>query len=262
MAEGPEFAVPSASVGALRRSCSLRGVPKKCLMDNVSRPLIALLVGTVAFFALWLVALKPSSSSKGGSAQGVGQYQSAINQARQAVGTSNRAGAVHGGTVVTAPPRTTTSAAPKATGTTGAAGAGAAGVTGATASQTAGVTGATATAAAANPAAAAATRRLNLVSQALVDKEVIALLFYNPAATDDRAVKSELAAVPSYAGQVVKLAVPVGELARYTIVTNQVAINQSPTLVLIDANHQASTIVGFADTFEIDQRVADALAAK
>ncbi len=91
---------------------------------------------------------------------------------------------------------------------------------------------------------------------------MIALLFYNPAATDDQAVKSELATVPTYGGQVVKLAVPVSELARYTIVTNQVAINESPTLVLIDANHQASTIVGFTDTFEIDQRVADALTVK
>jgi hypothetical protein len=31
------------------------------VMDSVSRPLIALLLGTVAFFALWLVALKPST---------------------------------------------------------------------------------------------------------------------------------------------------------------------------------------------------------
>jgi hypothetical protein len=42
-----------------------------------------------------MVALKPSSSSSGGSSQrGVGQYQSAINQAHQAVKTSHAGKAV------------------------------------------------------------------------------------------------------------------------------------------------------------------------
>jgi hypothetical protein len=44
------------------------------------------------------------------------------------------------------------------------------------------------------------------------------------------------------------------------VVTNQVPVNESPTLVLIDAQRHASTIVGFADRFEIAHRVADALA--
>jgi hypothetical protein len=38
-----------------------------------------------------------------------------------------------------------------------------------------------------------------------------------------------------------------------------VPVQVSPTLVLIDKARQASTIVGFADRFEIAQRVADAL---
>ena len=56
-----------------------------------SRSLIALLIGTVAFFALWVVALKPGSSKTGSGSQGLGQYQSAINKAHQAVATSNAA---------------------------------------------------------------------------------------------------------------------------------------------------------------------------
>jgi hypothetical protein len=224
-----------------------------CLMDNVSRPLIALLLGTVAVFALWLIALKPSSSSRGGSAQGAGQYQSAINQARQAVGISNRASAAHGGTVITGPPSTTASATPKPRRTPAQTGASAAAIRPAA--------GASATAATATGAAAAAQRRLNLIGRALSHRRVVALLFYNPAAFDDRAVKSELSTVPTHGGRVLKLAVPVSELAHYPVVTTQVAINQSPTLVLIDAGHQATTIVGFADTFEIAQRVSDALAA-
>jgi hypothetical protein len=46
------------------------------------------------------------------------------------------------------------------------------------------------------------------------------------------------------------------------VISNQVNITQSPTLVLVDPAAQATTIVGFADTFEIAQRVDDALAVK
>ena len=47
-------------------------------MGNVSKPLIALLVGTVAFFALWTVALKGGASG-GASSKSLGTYQSAID---------------------------------------------------------------------------------------------------------------------------------------------------------------------------------------
>jgi hypothetical protein len=86
------------------------------------------------------------------------------------------------------------------------------------------------------------------------------MLFYNPAAADDQAVRRELAAVPTKGGRVVKLAVPLADLASYSVVANQIAVNQSPTLVLVDSTHRATTIVGFADRFEIVQRVTDALA--
>jgi hypothetical protein len=89
--------------------------------------------------------------------------------------------------------------------------------------------------------------------------KVIALLFYNSAAPDDRAVKDELAAVPLTGGKVVRLAVPIRELGRYPVVTTQVPVNGSPTLVIINPDQQATTIVGFADGFEIAQRIADAV---
>jgi hypothetical protein len=97
------------------------------------------------------------------------------------------------------------------------------------------------------------------VARALAVGKVLALLFYNPAATDDRAVRQELAAVPAHAGRVLKLALPLSQLASYSTVTQQVPVTVSPTLVLVDHQRQASTIVGFADRFEIAQRVADAL---
>ncbi|HEY5317711.1 MAG TPA: hypothetical protein VIJ20_07005, partial [Solirubrobacteraceae bacterium] len=67
-------------------------------MTHVSRPLLGLLVATVLFFTLWLVALKPSSSTtKGGS--GLGQYQSAINAAKGSAASQNHAAAAGGNTV-------------------------------------------------------------------------------------------------------------------------------------------------------------------
>jgi hypothetical protein len=195
-------------------------------MGHVSRPLVGLLVATAAFFALWVVALKPSSS---GGEQPAGTYQSAITQAHQAVATSDAASASAGGTVATT---------------------------------AAGATPQTPPAPAAAKKISATGARLNIVSQALRAHKVLALLFYNPAATDDRAVKQELKTVPTRGRRVVKLAAPVSELARYAVVSNQVPVSFSPTLVLIDRSGSASTIAGFADRFEIAQRVADALATR
>jgi hypothetical protein len=47
--------------------------------------------------------------------------------------------------------------------------------------------------------------------------------------------------------------------AGYPVVTNQVTIQGSPTLVIIDSSRQAFTLVGFADRFEIAHRIEDAL---
>ncbi len=222
-------------------------------MGQVSRPLIALLVATVAFFALWIVALKPSSSTTSGSS-GLGAYQSAINKAHQAVAVSAAGNAAAAGETTSTPAVTTAPAtkAPAAPATSAPA---------ATATKTRPV--AKPVAAVTKPAhAITAAARLRLVSRALQTHKVLALLFYNPAAVDDNAVKQELAAVPTHRGRVVKLAVPISELSSYTAVTTQVPVNLSPTLVLVDPSGQASTIVGFADRFEIAQRVLDALAVR
>jgi hypothetical protein len=217
-------------------------------MDRVSKPLIGVLVATVAVFALWIVALKPSSSSNSpnGTGAGLGQFQSAINKAHQAVQTANSASARAGGAV----PSTTsqlTSAPPvaKAAPATG-------GASAVHRSSTA------RPAATSTPATAAA--RFGVMKAALDAHKAVALLFYNPPAADDQAVRQELAAVPTHHGKVVKLAVPLNELPSYTAVTQQVPVNVSPTLVVIGRDGQAGEIVGFADKVEIAQRVADALA--
>jgi hypothetical protein len=210
------------------------------LMAHAPRALIALLVGTVAFFALWTFALKPSSSGSGSSSsQGLGAYQSAIAKAHHAVTVSNQDNERQGATIPQATPAKGTASKP--------------------------ATPSKSSVAASKPAAvqsagAGTKARVAVVTAALSAKKVVVLLFYNPAGADDNAIKQELAAVPTHHGAVVKVAAPIGELSSYPVVTGTVPVTVSPTLVLINAHQQAMTIVGFADQFEIAQRVADALA--
>jgi hypothetical protein len=222
-------------------------------MGTLPKPLIGLLLGTVAFFAIWMVALKPHSSSNGGSQGGVGQYQPAINRAHQAVTTSNQVNAKLG-----APTATTSATTPAATKAT-------------TTSPAKPVTTAKAvTKAKAVPApkptaqseSAAAATAVQTVASAIRAGKVVAVLFYNDAAADDRAMKSELAAIPTHGGQVVKAAVPVSQLIHFSGLTQTVDINTAPELVLIDHARKATTLVGYADGVEIAQRIDNALATK
>ena len=239
-------------------------------MASLPRPLIALLVATLAAFGLWYVELKPSSSSSGGSSQGVGAYQSAINKAHQAVKISGAANAKLGAPTSTGPapasPTTTNASTAKASSATATSAKAAPAVKSAAPAEPAthAKTVARAKAAPAKPAARtlSTAQQVSLVKNAIETHKVVAVLFYNTAASDDQAMAHELAAVPTHGGKVVKLADPVSELTSFGIITQQVPVVTAPTLVLIDAARQATTITGYADPLEISQRVDDALAAK
>lgn len=207
-------------------------------MSHASRPLLALLAATVLVFMLWIVALKPHSSGSAGTGGSKGQaaYQSDINAAHQAVNASNGAGAADGGQLSTSSSRTQTAQ-------------------GSTPSSK------PAPSKAPRVKVSAAAPPTEIVQQAIEAHKVLALLFYNPNGPDDQLVRQELAAVPTYGGAVVKVTIPIDQLSQYTNLLSQVPITTTPTLVLINSSQQASTIVGFADSLEIDQRVTDALVA-
>jgi len=218
-------------------------------MARLPKPLLGLLLGTVVFFAIWMVALKPKSSAGGGSQGGVGQYQPAIDKAHQAVTTSNQANAKLGAPTATAPAPTPATPAKPAPATP-------AKTTPKTAAKAAPVTKNT------PDVAQSAKPGVQTIQSAIRAGKVVAVLFYNDAAADDRAVKNELAEVPTHHGKVVKLAVPVSQLTQYSVVTQQIPVVTAPTLVLIDAARQATTITGYADPVEIAQRISDALSSK
>ena len=189
-------------------------------MANLPRPMIGLLVATIAFFAVWTVALKPSSSS--------GPVSSSSSPS---------------------PAASKPNAAP--------------------AHADASHASASASAAKAKPAAKPAVKhtvpaqqRQTAIENGLNHHKVLAILFFNPAAADDRAVKHELDEIPARGGKVVKLAVPLSELTRYPVITNQVQVTESPTLVLIDGQRKADLLTGYLDQLELSQRVSDALAVK
>jgi hypothetical protein len=227
---------------------------------HASRGLIALLVGTVAFFALWIVALKPGGSGPGGSpTHGLSGYKAAITAAHQAVQTSAAGSAQSGGAPAASSPAAAANTPASASTSTHATAAkrapAAAKESGRGAKPRSVHTAIVRTAHRSSPA-----DRLGQVQRAMRAHRAVAILFYNPAAADDRAVKQELAAVTGDRGRVVKLTVPLSEIANYTALTAQVPVNFSPTLVLVAPNGKADEIVGFSDQFEIAQRVAQALA--
>lgn len=100
------------------------------------------------------------------------------------------------------------------------------------------------------------------LTAALNNHKVVALLFYNPAGADDLADRHALTAVSTHGGRVVRMAVPVTALARFSSITDNIQVTTSPTLIVIDAKHQATTLSGFADPLEYNQLVASALATK
>jgi hypothetical protein len=194
--------------------------------------MIGLLVATIAFFAVWTVALKPSSSS--GPASSSSSPAPAASQPKAAAPA--HADASH---------------------------ASASQATAAHASAT------SASAAKAKPAAKPVVKhtvsprqRQSLIENGLNHHKVLAILFFNPAAADDQAVKHELDEIPAQGGKVVKLAVPLSELTRYPVITNQVQVTESPTLVLIDGQRKADLLTGYLDQLELLQRVSDAVAVK
>jgi hypothetical protein len=246
-------------------------------MASLPRPLIALLVATLAGFGLWYVELKPSSPASGGSSQGLGAYQSAINKAHQAVKISGAANAKLGaptstGRAPTSPTPAKTTAAPKTTTAPAKTAATATVASKRAASKlAASKTAASKTAVSkkavgkvgSKPAVrtVSTAQQLSLITNAIATHKVVAVLFYNDAAADDQAVAHELSAVPTHGGRVVKAAVPLSGLSSFGIITQQIPVVTAPTLVLIDSARQATEITGFADTLEITQRVDDALAA-
>ncbi len=93
---------------------------------------------------------------------------------------------------------------------------------------------------------------------AIRQDDVLVLLFWNKKGADDRDVRRSLRGVDRWDGRVTVEAAPLSAISRYGRIARGLDVNQSPTVVVVDPELRAETIVGFTDTQTIDQLVVDA----
>src|SRR3954452_8110736 len=99
------------------------------------------------------------------------------------------------------------------------------------------------------------------VRRAVVHRKVLALLFYNNRSDDDKATRRALAHVDHFGGQVFVAAHWIKNVAPYQSITRGVDLEQSPTVVVVDRNLKAESLVGYNNSEAIEQAVVDALLA-
>jgi hypothetical protein len=221
-------------------------------MDQVSRPIQFLLIGVLAFAALWFVALRPKSD--GGAAAPPpaaaapatpaksslpGGLGTAVDKARTTQAQGNAAAAAQSGTTTS-----TLDAAPAP----------------APAAKPATTAAKPAPAKAPARAAKPARRRAEgpgptpaKVRRGLAQRHAVVLLFYSAASSDDRAVRSELAGVSRRGGRVDTWAIPVSALSRFANVLQGVQVFQTPSVVVLSSTRKPMLLAGYTDRAEIDQ---------
>ena len=192
-------------------------------MSQVSRPMQIALAATVLFLAVWMVALRPKS-------QNAGEAPAPAPVEQPAAAAPNSADAPSAPLGANAP-----AAKPSRVGDGSA-------------------RASTAPIRAKGPVAS--------VRAALRMDKAIAIAFVDNATADSRAVDRELLHVSRFGGRAFTLSVPLANLADYGFITNTVEVTVAPTVVIVDPQRRATTIVGAADRAEIEQRLADALKAK
>jgi hypothetical protein len=230
-------------------------------MSQVSRPMQILLAATLLVGVVWFVALRPKASGETGAssaahqaptAPGVNGLTTAIDKAHQGAATANADAQRATGTSAdaSAPAATTGSGTPAAT----AAPTHARHVARAHHVRLKVHAGRTPRTHAHTPAG------VRTVNAALRRHRAIAIAFVSSTVADARAVAVEMRHVGRFGGRAVTLSVPIAQLSSYDAITRTVQITGTPTIVIVAPNGDATTIVGFADRTEIEQRLADALA--
>src|SRR5215211_5335804 len=97
------------------------------------------------------------------------------------------------------------------------------------------------------------------VRKAVQKRKVLAVLFYNNRSDDDKATRRALSHVDRFGGQVFVDAHWIKNVAPYQAITRGVDLEQSPTIVVVDRNLKAESLVGYVDAQTIEQAVVDAL---
>lgn len=244
-------------------------------MTQVSRPMQVLLVATLAFAAVWFVALRPKADDGGGTSSPApaaqpantnaksslpGSLGTSVDKARGASRTSDAANARRdaaeqkstGESSAAAPaPATATGATPSRAGSTAAAG-----------SARAAAPGKARQVAARRVARSGASASPARVAAAVARGQVAVVLFWDRSTPVDKMVRAEVGRTGARTKDVFVAAVPISQVSKYDTVTRGIQVLQAPTVVVIDRKHEAKLLAGYVDGSEIAQAVADALAKR
>ncbi len=213
-------------------------------MSQVSPPLRIALIATVAFLGVWALFLRPqpeppvadspaaTTSTPAASANPSAAAAPASNANASVAAAEAKAGALTGDAV--------------------------------------GATGTVAPAPSTADAGAAPDVELNRqalaklpadVARAVRREKVVALLFWNSRSPEDRRVRGALRDANTYDGRVFIRVAPISDIARYAPITRGVDVAQSPTLVVVDRDLHAESLVGYVARTTIRQALADAIRA-
>ncbi|HEX8103044.1 MAG TPA: hypothetical protein VF533_10545 [Solirubrobacteraceae bacterium] len=227
-------------------------------MSQISMPIRIVLVGAIVFMAAWFTVLRPGTgdttvpapapSAPGSVSSKPGEF-AAKAKAGAATAEKDAAGAAN----ATLEDNGAAATAPSA---------------GATAAQSAVTAGTTTTAQAPAPPALTgkALEKLPVpIRRALKQEKVLVLGVLNteakswaPMADDDREVRDALKHVNRYDGEVAVQTAPVGKLARYEGLLSALAVNQTPTIVIVDKDRHATALSGYWDRVSLNQAIVDA----
>jgi len=97
------------------------------------------------------------------------------------------------------------------------------------------------------------------VQRAVNANKVVVVLFWNAKGSDDRAVRSAVSGVSTRNGAVAKFTDTLGNFSRYTRLTGENAITQTPTVMVVDRKERSEVATGYLDGATVDQLVVDAL---
>jgi hypothetical protein len=234
-------------------------VPIPEIVSQISPPLRILIAGAFVFLALWFTLLRPKSSDTSAPV--------AATPTPPTGNVNTGAPAVTGLGKVVQKAKTTVAGAEASARAAAGEGTATATATPATGSATGSATKSTPApqaAAVAIPADVLAKLPTD-VAGALTARKVLVLGVisddakpWRPIGDDDRYVGDTLAHLNRYGGDVFVKQVPLGQLATYGPLVNDLGVNQTPSVVVIDRDLKAEVLTGYVDAGAIDQTIADA----
>lgn len=213
-------------------------------VSQVSLPMRIALLATLAFSALWLVALRPKAPPESATPAPVPVQSAPGKAAEQARGAADASQA---------------SAAEKQ------AAADAAGTEAGTAKPTTPADTAPAKPGAIDIEAIGGKVDSKAVKAVIADikaGKVVVLLFWDRNVSDDRAVRTAVASVSTRNGKVAKHVASLDALADYEPITRGVPVVTSPTVLIIDRARRARSVAGLTTHGELDELVSRALKVK